>query len=209
MFTLRDKDRWPLRGIIDENDPDLHHLLAAFWLVDAEITLARKLFLKKAELADLFQVTLEVTIQVVALSVFGSGYPLYAHYHLHAPWQLLDSNFQGWRAVGEDIGEANHLTWKRLSLHTTRGGARGRLGKDKASDPTHCPDPAAVKEQRIRAGDMHAMTQMVRRYMPALMCVQACVCNIRVATEPAGVHCAGTCRSSLRSTSRAYRGLMS
>lgn len=51
--------------------------------------LASNLFLSKAQLAQLFQATLEVTIRIVALSVFGSGFPLYVHYHLHAPWQLL------------------------------------------------------------------------------------------------------------------------
>lgn len=29
-FTLRDKERWPLRGIVDDTDPNQHHLLAAF-----------------------------------------------------------------------------------------------------------------------------------------------------------------------------------
>jgi len=168
-FTLHNKQGWPLRGIVDDTDPNLHHLLAAFWWVDAEMALATKMFINKAELRDLFQATLEVTIRIVALSVFGSGYPLYAHYHLHAPWQLLNGCFQGWRLMGEDIGEAMHQLWKRLSLHTTRGGARGRLAKGKASDPTHCADPAAVKEQRIRSGDLYALHQMVRRYIPELM----------------------------------------
>ena len=67
--------------------------------------LASNLFLSKAQLAQLFQATLEVTIRIVALSVFGTGFPLYAHYHLHAPWQLLNGHLQGWRSLGEDIGE--------------------------------------------------------------------------------------------------------
>ena len=42
-----------------------------------------------SELSSLFHVTLEVTIWLVAVSVFGCGFPLYLPSHLHAPWRLL------------------------------------------------------------------------------------------------------------------------
>ena len=164
-FTLRDMDTWPLKGIVDDNDPNLHHILALFCWLNKEMVLAQKLFLTPAELSSLFQVTLEVTIRLVAVSVFGCGFPLYAHFHLHAPWQLLFGLLQGWRFVGEDVCEAMHITWKALSLHTTRGGARGRLGKGSNAEAV----PLASREQRVISGDLHAVHQMVRRYMAYLI----------------------------------------
>ena len=114
-FTLRDRERWPLRGIVDDSDPNLHHILAAFWWVDVEMTLATQLVLNQGELDRLFEASLDVTVRIAALSVFGCGYPKYAHYHLHAPWQLLAGRFGGWRLTAEDVGEAMHQLWKRLS----------------------------------------------------------------------------------------------
>ena len=151
--------------------------MAAFWWVDAEMTLATRMFLGKADLDKLFEASLEVTVRIVALSVFGCGYPKYAHYHLHAPWQILRLSLQGWRVTGEEVGEALHKLWKRLSLHTTRGGARGRRARRKASQagadpapadpagPQAGADPAPNREQRVSSGDMYALHQMIRQYI--------------------------------------------
>jgi hypothetical protein len=131
--------------------------------MDAEMTIATRLFLNKTDLDQLFAASVEVTVRIVAISVFGCGYPKYAHYHLHAPWQLLRLHLQGWRMTGEEVGEALHKLWKRLSLHTTRGGARGRRARGQASQ-AGADHAAASREQRVRSGDMYALHQMVRQY---------------------------------------------
>ena len=93
------------------------------------MTLATLLLLNQFELDRLFEASLEVTVLVG----LGCGYPKYAHYHLHAPFQLLTGRFGGRRLTAEDVGKAMHQLWKRLSQHTTRGRARCKLGKARAS----------------------------------------------------------------------------
>ena len=176
-FTLKDKEGWPLRGIVDDTDPNLHHLLAMFWWLNVEIGLAAQLFLRPEQLAELFHATLEVTIRLRAISVFGAGYPHYAHYHLHAPWQILAGGFQGWRFVSEEIGEALHKVWKALSLHTTRGGAGGRLGAKRNRGAAAGPLDLTCKEQRVKAGDMNALHQMIRRYVTKILATHKTALN--------------------------------
>jgi hypothetical protein len=96
-FSVDEPDQWPLRGIIEDNDPNHQHVLAVFYWLNKEMELATKLFVSKQELDDLFHCALEVTIRLRAISVFGAGYPHYAHYHLHAAWTLVYGNLQGWR----------------------------------------------------------------------------------------------------------------
>ncbi len=47
-FTLKDRENWPLRGIVDDADPNLGHILAIFYWLNVEIWLASQLFLTPA-----------------------------------------------------------------------------------------------------------------------------------------------------------------
>ncbi len=84
-YTVNDEKRWPLRGIVDDG-PNLQHVLAAFFHLKKEHDLAWNLFLTPEDVLALFSTTLEVSVRFRALTIFGfSGFPLYAHYHLHGP----------------------------------------------------------------------------------------------------------------------------
>ena len=116
-------------------------------------------------LHGLFPISLEVSVRLRALAVFGfAGYPLYAHYHLHAPWQIYRSRLQGWRSSGEDIGESLHLHVVQRSNHTTHSGARGRgwtnVGKEDDFSLGHTV--LQNKDQRVISGDLYSLFQMVR-----------------------------------------------
>jgi hypothetical protein len=195
-YIVTDRVHWPLRGILDDKCPDLKPsvlkaALASFYWVDQEVTLASITFFDDddSELQQLFEVTLEVSVRLRAMCAVSDGWARYAHYHLHAPFQIMRSKLQGWRAFSEEVGESAHKQWKWLSQHTTRGGAAGRgwarlyvaaavmmtsktLEDCDADSPGNASEsgPAAAtilcnKGQRIIAGDVYALYQMMRRYM--------------------------------------------
>ena len=126
-YSIIDHPSWPLRGILDKGH-NLQCLSAAFFWLKKEQDLAWEMFLSDEDLLHgLFPISLDVSVWLRALAVFGfAGYPLYAHYHLHAPWQIYRSRLQGWRNSGEDIGENLHRHVLQCSNHTTHTGARGR-----------------------------------------------------------------------------------
>jgi hypothetical protein len=183
-YTVNDEKRWPLRGIVDDG-PNLQHVLAAFFHLKKEHDLAWKLFLTPEDLLALFSTTLEVSVRFRALTIFGfSGFPLYAHYHLHGPFQIQLSCFQGYRAASEDVGEAQHCTIKERARRTV-GGAMGR-GWVKVARDSDCDDSGVMlqkgvcilenKSQRIVSGDSNVLFQIaraeqlghIRQHMPAL-----------------------------------------
>jgi hypothetical protein len=166
-----------------DDGPNLQHVLAAFFQLKKEHDLAWNLFLTPEDLLALFSTTLEVSVWFRALTIFGfSGFPLYAHYHLHGPFQIRLSCFQGYRAASEDVGEAQHCQLKKRARRTV-GGAMGR-GWVKV-DPD-CNDSGAMfqkgvcilenKSQRIVSGDSNVLFQiaraeqlgLIRQHMPAL-----------------------------------------
>jgi hypothetical protein len=156
-----------LRGIVDDG-PNLQHVLAAFFHVKKEHDLAWRLFLTPEDLLALFSTTLEVSIRLRALTIFGFlGFPLYAHYHLHGPYQIQCSSlsFQGFRAISEDVGEAQHSQMNERARSTV-GGAVGRKWVKVHSD---CDDRSVMhqkgvcilenKSQRIVSGDSNVLFQ--------------------------------------------------
>ena len=182
IYTIKDNAKWPLRGIVDEG-PNLQHVLASFFHLNKEQDLAWCLFLTRENLFELFSTTLEVSIRFRALTIYGfAGFPLYAHYHLHGPFQIWLSNFQGYRAAAEDVGEAQHCEVKALAKHTV-GGAMGRgwLKVSPDSDDSGVMLQRGVsilenKSQRIVSGDSNVLFQIaraeqlgiIREHMPAL-----------------------------------------
>ncbi len=109
-----------------DDGSNLQHMLAAFFRLKKEHDLAWKLFLTPEDLLALFSTILEVSVRFRALTIFGfSGFPLYAHYHLHGPFQIQFSGFQGYRAASEDVGEAQHHRMNERARRTV-GDAMGR-----------------------------------------------------------------------------------
>ena len=184
VYTLKNNERWPLKGIV-EDGPNLQHVLAAFFHLKKEHDFAWCLFLTPTGLSELYTSTLEVSIRFRALTIFGfSGYPHYAHYHLHGPEQLERSNFQGYRAAAEDVGEASHCTINRRAGRTV-GGAMGRgwkkVNPDNDDDGAMLQKGACLlqlenKSQRLVSGDSNVLFQVARaeqlghiiQHMPAL-----------------------------------------
>ena len=167
-YTINDNAKWPLRGIVDEG-PNLQHVLASFFHLKKEQDLAWCLFLTRENLFELFSTTLEVSIRFRALSIFGfAGFPLYAHYHLHAPFQIWLSNFQGYRAAAEDVGEAQHCEVKERARRTV-GGAMGRgwvkVHSDSDDSGVMLEKGVSIlenKSQRIVSGDSNVLFQIAR-----------------------------------------------
>jgi hypothetical protein len=182
IYIINDNAKWPLRGIVD-GGPNLQHVLASFFHLNKEQDLAWSLFLTRENLFELFSTTLEVSIRFRALTIYGfAGFPLYVHYHLHGPFQIWLSNFQGYRAAAEDVGEAQHCEVKALAKHTV-GGAMGRgwLKVSPDSDDSGVMLQRGVsilenKSQRIVSGDSNVLYQIarseqlntIREHMPAL-----------------------------------------